>query len=117
MYLSDAATRRSAGAQPFEAMSLICQRLTFPFGVFIYAATRDSRASEFYLCPASSMVKLTYTESDVCLVAAAVFKTVVDASNAPGWVRFPPSPLSHIQLTIRRLQERIVWKGVWTQSR
>jgi hypothetical protein len=59
MYLSDAATRRSAGAQSFEAMSLICQRLTFSFGVFIYAATRDPRTSEFYLCPAPTMVKLT----------------------------------------------------------
>ena len=41
----------------------------------------------------------------MCLVAAAVFKTVVDASNAPGWVRFLPSPLNYIQLNIRGLQE------------
>ena len=34
----------------------------------------------------------------MCLVAAAVFKTVVDASNAPGWVRFLPSPLVIHQL-------------------
>ena len=40
-------------------MSLICPRLTFPFGVFIYAATPgDPRASEFYLCPAPSMITL-----------------------------------------------------------
>ena len=59
MYLSDPATRRCAGAQPFKAMSLICHRLTFPFGVFIVAATPGApRASEFYLCPAPSMVKL-----------------------------------------------------------
>jgi hypothetical protein len=59
MYLSDAATRRSAGAQPFEAMSLICPRLTFPFGGFFYAATPgDPRAHDFYLCPAPSMVTL-----------------------------------------------------------
>ncbi len=62
MYLSDAATRRSAGAQPFEAMSLICQRLTFPFGGVIVAATRatpgDPRASDFYLYPAPTMVTL-----------------------------------------------------------
>ena len=58
MYLSDAATRRSAGAQPFEAMSLICQRLTFPFGGVIVAATRDPRAHDFYLCPAPTMVTL-----------------------------------------------------------
>ena len=53
----------------------------------------------------------------MCLVAAAVFKTVVDASNAPGWVRFLPSPLSLNQLNIRRIQERMVWKRARTQSR
>ena len=43
----------------------------------------------------------------MCLVAAAVFKTVVDASNAPGWVRFPPSPLNLNQLNINRLHEKM----------
>ncbi len=60
MYLSDPATRRCAGAQPFEAMGLICQRFTFPFGGVMVAATPgDPRASEFYLCPAPTMVTLT----------------------------------------------------------
>ena len=106
MYLSDAATRRRAGAQPFEAMSLICQRLTFSFGGFIVWPRRAIHAPTISTCARPRRwSNSSSTESDVCLVAAAVFKTVVDASNAPGWVRFLPSPLNHIQLNIRGLQE------------
>jgi hypothetical protein len=53
----------------------------------------------------------------VCLVAAAVFKTVVDASNAPGWVRFLPSPLILNQLNIITLQERMVRESAQTRLR
>ena len=106
MYLSDAATRRSAGAQPFEAMSLICPRLTFSFGGFIVWPRRAIHAPTISTCARPRRwSNSSSTESDVCLVAAAVFKTVVDASNAPGWVRFLPSPLNYIQLNIRGLQE------------
>jgi hypothetical protein len=36
--------------------------------------------------------KLIPLESDGCLVALTVFKTVVGSSIEPGWVRFLPSP-------------------------
>ena len=45
--------------------------------------------------------KLDFRESDGCLVAPAVFKTVVGPFAGPGYVRFVPSPPSRSQNGVR----------------
>src|SRR6266404_1552222 len=53
---------------------------------------RDGGASRFIGCSMFDVQSVSSSESDGCLVALAVFKTVVGPFNGSRYVRFVPSP-------------------------